>query len=427
MLATARLGDTHVCPIPGHGASPIVSASPDTQINALGAARVGDVCGCGAVITTGFPSVLVNHRPLAHLGSPTSHGGTIVSGSTDTFGGVQVGTAASQAIVDFAKLGTISPEGVVDEQLMTQLLADPQLEQRALLSGALVRPGALADSAAAKAPVGPQTPELIAVAGSQHDSGKANKMMFVAQAVRELKTFKAERPGATRTLVVFTPGYNANMLNAAQASAILYEAELIKVSNVQELVTYLNTGKDRSTSPIGHLSMFSHGVPQRIAFGYELPEDQQLSLGVDVYRSISPAAFSKSARVDSYACRTGMGNLPDLLIEEAVQFSPETDESLAQLLANHLRLKVRAYVRRSDYKDTWGSYVDRQRGALCGSTVRQPPPESWCKAWDEAVSERLDYAERLRFTYQVSGASNPVRSGTTPYGLPGGHIEFSPQ
>lgn len=227
--------------------------------------------------------------------------------------------------------------------------------------------------------------------------------------------------------MVFTPGYNANMLNAAQASAILYEAELIKVSNVQELVTYLNTGKDRSTSPIGHLSMFSHGVPQRIAFGYELPEDQQLSLGVDVYRSISPAAFSKSARVDSYACRTGMGNLPDLLIEEAVQFSPETDESLAQLLANHLRLKVRAYVRRSDYKDTWGSYVDRQRGALCGSTVRQPPPESWCKAWDEAVSERLDYAERLRFTYQVSGASNPVRSGTTPYGLPGGHIEFSPQ
>ncbi|WP_371257607.1 PAAR domain-containing protein [Pseudomonas sp. BAY1663] len=62
----------HVCPIPGHGTSPITSASPDTQINFLGAARVGDVCGCGAVITTGFPSIIIDYRPLAYLGSPTS-------------------------------------------------------------------------------------------------------------------------------------------------------------------------------------------------------------------------------------------------------------------------------------------------------------------------------------------------------------------
>lgn len=70
MIPTARLGDMHVCPIPGHGTSPIVSASPDTQINFLGAARVGDVCGCGAAITTGFPSIRIDNRPLAYLGRP---------------------------------------------------------------------------------------------------------------------------------------------------------------------------------------------------------------------------------------------------------------------------------------------------------------------------------------------------------------------
>ncbi|TXI32118.1 MAG: hypothetical protein E6Q69_09660, partial [Aquipseudomonas alcaligenes] len=74
MIPVARLGDMHVCPIPGHGTSPITSASPDTKVNFLGAARVGDVCGCGAVITTGFPSIIVDNRPLAYLGSPTSHG-----------------------------------------------------------------------------------------------------------------------------------------------------------------------------------------------------------------------------------------------------------------------------------------------------------------------------------------------------------------
>ncbi|WP_187292672.1 PAAR domain-containing protein, partial [Pseudomonas syringae] len=77
MISSARLGDKHACPLPGHGTTPIASASGDVNINGMGAARVGDTCGCGAVITSGFPSIQVNGRPMAHLGSPTSHGGTI--------------------------------------------------------------------------------------------------------------------------------------------------------------------------------------------------------------------------------------------------------------------------------------------------------------------------------------------------------------
>lgn len=69
MISSARLGDKHVCPLPGHGTTPIASASADTNINFMGSARVGDTCGCGAVITTGFPSIQVNGRPMAHLGS----------------------------------------------------------------------------------------------------------------------------------------------------------------------------------------------------------------------------------------------------------------------------------------------------------------------------------------------------------------------
>ena len=171
MIPVARLGDMHVCPIPGHGTTPITSASPDTQVNFLGAARVGDVCGCGAVITTGFPSIIVDNRPLAYLGSPTSHGGSIISGSPDTFGGFQFGGAATQAIIDFAKLGAVRPDGSVDEQQMAALLADPQLEQRALLSGALVQPGSATSTTAQR----PLTPELIAVAGSQHDRASDRK------------------------------------------------------------------------------------------------------------------------------------------------------------------------------------------------------------------------------------------------------------
>ncbi|MCF5806426.1 PAAR domain-containing protein, partial [Pseudomonas tremae] len=91
MISSARLGDKHACPLPGHGTNPIASASGDVNINSMGAACVGDTCGCGAVITSGFPSIQVNGRPMAHLGSPTSHGGTIITGSSNVGGGFVMG------------------------------------------------------------------------------------------------------------------------------------------------------------------------------------------------------------------------------------------------------------------------------------------------------------------------------------------------
>jgi len=49
----ARMGDLHVCPIPGHGVTPIVTGSLDTLTEGLPNARIGDVTACGAVIVTG--------------------------------------------------------------------------------------------------------------------------------------------------------------------------------------------------------------------------------------------------------------------------------------------------------------------------------------------------------------------------------------
>ncbi|BAV74390.1 PAAR domain-containing protein [Pseudomonas chlororaphis subsp. aurantiaca] len=138
MISSARLGDSHVCPMPGHGTTPIVSAAMDVSINGMGSARVGDTCGCGAVITTGFPSILINGRPMAHLGSPTSHGGTITTGSSDTFGGFIFAPAPGAAIVNFATLGAIRADGTVDEQRMASLLADPALIEKAEAANALV-------------------------------------------------------------------------------------------------------------------------------------------------------------------------------------------------------------------------------------------------------------------------------------------------
>ncbi|CAI8778029.1 Ntox44 domain-containing protein [Pseudomonas sp. IT-347P] len=140
MTPSARLGDKHVCPMPGHATTPIASASGDVNINSMGSARVGDTCGCGAVITTGFPSIQVNGRPMAHLGSPTSHGGTIISGSGDVGGGFVMGDAGGATIINFMALGAFRPNGSVDDERMATLLADPKLKEKAVAANALVTP-----------------------------------------------------------------------------------------------------------------------------------------------------------------------------------------------------------------------------------------------------------------------------------------------
>lgn len=270
------------------------------------------------------------------------------------------------------------------------------------------------------------TPELIAVAGSQHDDSSGNKMMFVGQAVRELAEFKRRKPNLTRTLVLFTPSYNDAMLSAARSSAEAYGANVVTVTNTRELIDYLNSGKDRSQSPIEQLSLFSHGVPQRIAFGYHIAGDYQMSLDVLNYVQLSPQAFSPSARIDSYACRTGMGNRPEYPIEEGIQFFPQTNESLAQLLANHLRIKVNAFVRRSDYKNTWGTFEERRMGDICSFSSNSAPGSEWCRRWEALKDERTQYHKKYKFTYQTMGSINPVISGSTPIGTPGGHFAFLP-
>ncbi|WP_426201425.1 polymorphic toxin type 44 domain-containing protein [Pseudomonas sp. TWP3-1] len=150
MTPSARLGDKHVCPMPGHGTTPIASASGDVNINFMGSARVGDTCGCGAVITTGFPSIQVNGRPMAHLASPTSHGGTIITGSGDVGGGFVMGDAGGATIVNFMMLGVFRPDGTVDDEKMATLLADPKLKEKAVAANALVDPKAAPNKPDAK-------------------------------------------------------------------------------------------------------------------------------------------------------------------------------------------------------------------------------------------------------------------------------------
>lgn len=78
----ARLGDPTACPIPGHGTNPIAAGSPDVLFDSLPAARLGDASACGGAMAGAvIPTVLINGKPAAVVGSVGSHGNTVVAGS----------------------------------------------------------------------------------------------------------------------------------------------------------------------------------------------------------------------------------------------------------------------------------------------------------------------------------------------------------
>lgn len=90
----ARVTDPTVCPLPGHGISPIAVGSGDVFFDGLAAARQGDVSACGGALVGELAStVLINGKPAATVGSVGAHGNMVTAGS----GTVIIGSSHSPA------------------------------------------------------------------------------------------------------------------------------------------------------------------------------------------------------------------------------------------------------------------------------------------------------------------------------------------
>lgn len=81
MPPAARRTDTHVCGIPVHGTNAITApCEPTVQIGHLDAARLTDICTCGAPINKASATVLIGGLNAARMGDTTAHGGVISKG-----------------------------------------------------------------------------------------------------------------------------------------------------------------------------------------------------------------------------------------------------------------------------------------------------------------------------------------------------------
>ncbi len=279
------------------------------------------------------------------------------------------------------------------------------------------------------------TENIVVVGAEVHDKLPVNKLMFMAQAIR---TVKLE---SVQTVLYFKQGYSNTMIAEFKKSLKYFKPNIaiIEITTVKELINYLNsggiTGKSNlrmkpyknSLFKVKNVYIFSHGMPSRITFllDWDLyktnnkiissvkAEDNELNL--KNYKTINPNAFVREGYVWSFACRTGIGPEDTSDIEI---FTWNKDASLAQKLANSLNVHTVAFLRRSNYEDTWGSRFDR-----AGLKIKK-----YFEIADDDDFKKYKDSDKMidnKYHWNPLGAFNGVKAGSTPKGPPEGMTIFS--
>jgi len=268
---------------------------------------------------------------------------------------------------------------------------------------------------------------LIVVGTEQHSESYGNKLMFPAQAVREIKENYKDNKHAN--IIVFKDKFTAMQLSIVKRDAKRWNKDLYfkQINSVNDLINYINNGDttvDRKKLKINTIKFFSHGLPSILDFGLDGKNEESQRFKISHINQIKKESFSKHPLIYSYACRTG--NSDDRLVayRDGYKYDSETiklikpEESLAQKLAEHLDAKVYAYLKRSNYKSSWLDGGDKSYTkdylTIEDEEVSNPiNPKDWFRTgWDEAL-------------WNPAGAYLAPTTGNTPGGiLEGGMFVF---
>ncbi|WP_421858599.1 phospholipase effector Tle1 domain-containing protein [Marinobacter salarius] len=247
-LITACVGDTHVCPIPGHGSSPILPNGCSIFADGKPVARVGDATGCGAMITQGYPMAFADGMPVAYLGSPTNHGGSIVSGNPRVILGVAT-TAAP--VVDFAVAGALDDKGQLTPTAKDLLDKDPQeFVRRAAQKGALIDEG-LPEKSSDDSPEEEDRPKVRVEAGIFFDGTGNNR--------NNTQTYQRQMD---ECLTANAAGAMSEEECSSELSQIMEGSYLNAETNVSKLESLYQRGRVKAESgePAYLLSTYVPGV-----------------------------------------------------------------------------------------------------------------------------------------------------------------------
>jgi hypothetical protein len=318
--------------------------------------------------------------------------------------------------------------------------------------------------------------DFITVVGASHmglieklRGQKGNKMRFINQGIRQIRLYPpaSVNDATQRIFLIFTEDYERPLLDALKnVVEARYGAKYRELDSIAQLLDFISLRISKKRE-IKQLDLFAHGLVGTIEFGYELDKAESYRMRDAQALMLKPEAFDLSAKIHSYACRTGLGIHADVHVSEGE--NPLYEQSLAQLIANTAQTAVWAFPRRSNYDQTYGNSADRSELECAKQRVltdklamdryelqrsgyqrrlsahRQaskdanaqlpneaPPrlPEKSASTEDEALSRhaksRDTHSKTIGYPLDAEGALRPVRAGDSPTGVPATLREYKP-
>ena len=298
-----------------------------------------------------------------------------------------------------------------------------------------------------KPPVG----EHIILAGTNfHEIRAGNKLMFLQEAVRDARAQNG-KPGIT-SILYFRDGYNkaeqkalADAVNKIRTinSTDKYAVRVFYVDTMSDVEKYFNANRsmkfsDGTSAPlkVQSVSIYAHGLPGEIVFGYDGPNSKQQTLNKAEALKIKSDGFMKGATVTSYACRTGIAPLDgtdygwrqgaadvaEVPLKDIYTFSSlDPAHSLAQNIADAWGVTVKAVQKRTDYEKIAKNAPPEYH------KYDQMIPDSDQTSLTDWAADKLHGTNKYKHAYwNPLGAVDAPVPGTSPSKNPTGVFTYSP-
>jgi hypothetical protein len=282
--------------------------------------------------------------------------------------------------------------------------------------------------------------EVIIIAGTErHYNGYGEKLMFPAQAVREIRETYSKTEYVT--ILMFKDGYNREEVDAAKKATLYYNVntQFITINSRQEMINYINTKTiDKSENirnsridddsaiviiKIKKIIFFTHGYPSRLTFNLVgNTSDPVYEFNKKHISQLEATVFTSGAAIYSYACRTGnMGSVidgTDYTDDKEWKKKIKPEESLAQKLADHLNIPVYAFIVRTNYTPTWHDHGDKKFQSSYKDIKDKSVDRKFFspKTWNDKPDVAL---------WNPKGAYSKPIGGETPKGLPRKMFKFT--
>jgi hypothetical protein len=276
--------------------------------------------------------------------------------------------------------------------------------------------------------------ESIVIVGTEnHDwhENRVNKAMFMMQGIRRLKLYPKEHK---KTVFLFAQEYPADLLAAFKSAVEKHDGAVKTLSSNDELLSELNKRKEN----IKRIDIYSHGVVHFLLFGLQCSYALQTQFTHGDATKLQKSPYAFNAEIYSYACRTGLGNpaIDQSATVNGKKLDPMEDTSLAQHIADKTRVNTYAYLRRTDYVDTFGSKSDRiswrywysEPGTMdrlkSMAEILSPHPRDRADALQTSIFNRAKAG--TSYPFDPEGALNDVTPAPTPEGVNAGLSIFPP-